>query len=388
VNTREKFLAVMHGEPGSHTVKWEFGYWAGALRRWYAEGLLKIQGIPDDLGDGNEVYAEGTGWTPASVRDMDVHVALGMDEGNKRIPVWPFIYPPFERQVLEDHGDWQLVRREDGMIAQERVGGTSVPRFVRGPVGNWADWNKLREERLQPNWRSRLMVDWETWVRKIQDRTYTVSVGAGGMGFYGGLRALFGDEQVLYAFYDQPDLVREIVSYLADFWIALYDPLLSQVRADYVIFWEDMAYKGGSLISPKMFREFLLLPYQRLTGFFREHGLDIMLVDCDGDVRQLIPVLKEAGVTGLFPFEVTAGQNIVEIRQQYPDLHILGGIDKKALAAGREAVDRELEKVPFMLRQGRYVPYVDHFVPPDVSWDTFKYYRTRLNEMIDAYATT
>jgi uroporphyrinogen decarboxylase len=36
-----------------------------------------------------------------------------------------------------------------------------------------------------------------------------------------------------------------------------------------------------------------------------------------------------------------------------------------------------------MLQQGGYIPYVDHFVPPDVSWDNFLYYRQQLNNLID-----
>jgi hypothetical protein len=36
-----------------------------------------------------------------------------------------------------------------------------------------------------------------------------------------------------------------------------------------------------------------------------------------------------------------------------------------------------------VLKTGGYIPYGDHFIPPDVSWEGFKYYRTRLNQIID-----
>ena len=42
-----------------------------------------------------------------------------------------------------------------------------------------------------------------------------------------------------------------------------------------------------------------------------------------------------------------------------------------------------LEPVAELLRQGGYVPFADHSVPPDTSWPLFKYYRERLNEIID-----
>jgi len=63
---------------------------------------------------------------------------------------------------------------------------------------------------------------------------------------------------------------------------------------------------------------------------------------------------------------------------------MMGGIDKRALVAGKEAIDRELEaRIPFMLKRGGYIPTVDHLVPPDVSFENFRYYREKLNGMID-----
>ncbi|MHC4252736.1 MAG: hypothetical protein ACYS9X_26760 [Planctomycetota bacterium] len=64
---------------------------------------------------------------------------------------------------------------------------------------------------------------------------------------------------------------------------------------------------------------------------------------------------------------------------------MMGGLDKSALARGREAIDRELAKVPFMLESGRYVPGLDHGVPLDVSWDDYRYFYDRLRELIWKY---
>jgi hypothetical protein len=35
-----------------------------------------------------------------------------------------------------------------------------------------------------------------------------------------------------------------------------------------------------------------------------------------------------------------------------------------------------------MLKQGGYIPCLDHYVHPDVSWASFAYYRQRLCDMI------
>jgi uroporphyrinogen decarboxylase len=114
-------------------------------------------------------------------------------------------------------------------------------------------------------------------------------------------------------------------------------------------------------------------------------GVTIFIVDSDGNLEKLIPLFLEAGITALFPFEVQAGNDIVSIRRKYPRLQILGGIDKLKIAQGKAAIDEELNsKVSVMLRSGGYIPHVDHHVHPDISWEDFIYYRTRLNEMIQA----
>jgi uroporphyrinogen decarboxylase len=60
-----------------------------------------------------------------------------------------------------------------------------------------------------------------------------------------------------------------------------------------------------------------------------------------------------------------------------------GGMDKRVPAKGKTAIDQELDsKIPFMLRQGGYIPYLDHLIPPDIPWDNFVYYRNRLNKLI------
>ena len=55
--------------------------------------------------------------------------------------------------------------------------------------------------------------------------------------------------------------------------------------------------KTGPLISPKLFRDFMLQPMKRVTKVLREHGIEIIMVDSDGNVDELIPLWLEAKVT-------------------------------------------------------------------------------------------
>jgi uroporphyrinogen decarboxylase len=183
--------------------------------------------------------------------------------------------------------------------------------------------------------------------------------------------------------------MHDIDDHIANVWLAMLEVLFKKVKLDFIFFWEDMAYKNGPMISPAMFDTFVAPYYQRVTDFLKSRGCDIILVDTDGNCWELIPGFLKAGVTGISPYEVNAGMDIVKVRETFPELMMYGGLNKVAIASGKKAIDAELDtKLPPMLVQGRYIPCLDHLVPPNVSWENFLYYRERVNDYVQKYQKT
>jgi len=366
------------------------GYWAGALQRWYDEGL---PGSQQEL-RAREPYAEwvaGPGQAPSGKRvgrrDHDVTDYFGMDRGAVAVPVNSTVCPLYETVVMEETDEYLITRGGDGVTSKElkdpHTG--SMPFWIDYPVHNREEWEQFKAERYQPNLSERLPDDWDTVRAAFQTRDYPLCLGSGLTGFFGSVRQILGAELTLMTFCDDPAWMHEMMDYLAGFYVTLYDEILSQLSVDFAFHWEDMCYVAGPLISPDMFRTFMLEPYKKLTGMLKDHGVDIIMVDTDGNCTSLIPLFIEGGVTAMYPFEAQAHMNVAAVRARYPALGMQGGIDKKALAAGKDAIDRELEgKVPVVLKGG-YIPHVDHGVPPDVSWEHFCYYRRKLDSMLDKY---
>ena len=381
MNCRERFLATMRFETVDRVPLWEFGYWVGAARRWLAEGMPSASGIPDELANGAILRGEGLWWDEEKPPERDIHRFFQHDPGMRHVMLNNFLCPKFSPEILEDRTETVIARDEWGMLQSRRKDESTLPHFIRGPVRNRDDWEQLRADRLRPTLDGRLPDSWPELVVEYGARDYPLALG-GSQGFYGSARRLLGETQVLLATYDQPGLLRDIMTYLADFWCAIYDQVLNQVDVDLALIWEDMCFKTGSLVSPAHFREFMLGPYRKLTTVFRDHGVDVILSDTDGNCWELIPLFLEGGVTGLYPFEVAADMDVAKVREAFPRLQMLGGIDKRALAEGPGAIDMELSRVSSLLTGGGYIPHVDHAVGPDVSWAHFVYYRRQLNEMI------
>jgi uroporphyrinogen decarboxylase len=148
--------------------------------------------------------------------------------------------------------------------------------------------------------------------------------------------------------------------------------------------WEDMCYKNGPIISPKLFDTFMRPYYKELLGFLKQDlGIPIIGVDTDGDMHLLIPKFVEAGANLMWPFEVLSGMDVLEVRRQWPrEFAIWGGMDKRALVKDHAAISAEVMRVvPPMLSCGGYIPCIDHSVPPDVSFENWNYYLHLVREL-------
>lgn len=389
MNVRERFLATLAFEPGVRPPLWEFAYWGGTIERWYGEGLPRRKGFARPLTFGEPATGPGAYWgcpPLAAPRAEDVSTCLGLDGDYQCVPLENWVFPPFKEEILADEGDNVIFRDKQGVVMRKRKDDASRPGYLSWPVSNRRDWQQLKEERFQVQLTERLPSNWKTLVDEYKRRDYPMALGGFPGGYFGSLRYLMGEMRLLTAYYDEPDLVHDIADSLTDFWIELYGAVLQDVQVDTFEIWEDMCYKAGPLISPATFREFMSPYYERLIGFLRQNGIRNFIVDTDGDCTKLIPLFLEAGVTALLPFEVQAGMDIREVRREYPRLQILGGLDKRRIAEGKAAIEAELRgKVPFMLKHGGYVPYMDHLVPPEVSWEDFRYYRQLIAELVEEH---
>ena len=192
-------------------------------------------------------------------------------------------------------------------------------------------------------------------------------------GFFWFPRTLFGIENHLCAFYDEPELMHRMNNGLAVFHIRAMDAIFDILTPDMVGFAEDMSYNHGPMISHDMFNEFIAPYYKRVLPYIKERGVKA-LVDSDGDVRQLIPWFIALGMDGIYPLERQAGVDIVALRDKYPNLLMMGAYDKMVMSKGEAAMRVEFERLLPVMRSGRFLPSVDHQTPPEVSLENYQIY--------------
>ena len=76
--------------------------------------------------------------------------------------------------------------------------------------------------------------------------------------------------------------------------------------------------------------------------------------------------------------------DVTRLRQSFPHLQMMGGVDKLKLMGNLQDIDLVLnQKILPTVRSGGYIPMIDHLVPPEVSWENFIYYRRALNQAVE-----
>lgn len=355
---RERFVACLLGEPVDRPPYWLFwSPWATTWARWEREGK------------------------PASVKD---HRSIFQpDQPPIGVPVNCGPCPRIERSVIQE--DLESVTFIDswGIKRRDLKGRVSMSQFLEFPVKDRKDWERFKEERLDPDHPDRLRGDWRTRCAEWTQKGYPIQLGYyPDVTIFGGVRWLLGDEECLIAFYTMPDLIHEMMDHLASLYLTVFEHVVQEVRVDVILIWEDMCGRQGPLISPAHWDEFMGSPYRRIKAFARRHGIPLISVDTDGDPARIIPPMMRAGVNYLYPMEVAAGCDVNRLREQYPTLGMMGGIDKRALAIGPAAIDKELERIKPAVEQGRYIPDLDHLIPDDVSWDHYCYYAEALKKLV------
>ena len=358
MNDRERFIATVVGEPVDRPCYWlNWGPWPSTWRRWEREGK------------------------PAEVTDHRTF----MDPDMPPLPV-PMNTGPCPRRepvVLEEDAEYVIFLDGWGIKRRDYKGGESMPAFLDFPVKDRRDWLEYRDRWLDPDDPRRLEGNWREVVEGWMDKGYPIQLGYypdGGV--FGAFRWLMGDEAGLMAFRTMPDLVHEIMDHITDVYLTVWEKAVREVRADSIHLWEDHCFRNGPLISPKMWQEFMGPNYRRIKAFAERHNILVMSVDTDGNPDRIAQPMIDAGVNWLFPLEVAAGCDVNVWRDKYPTLAYMGGIDKRELANGPAAIDRELARVKPAMEKGRYIPDLDHLVPDDVSWENYLYYVHALKRMV------
>jgi hypothetical protein len=324
MNPVERFCAVMQFQPVDRLPRWEWAmWWDKTIDRWKTEGLPgELTGVFEiaqyfGLDPYQQFWFSTTESTTEAVQHHVEGVVADMDD---YLRILPRLYPGHNEAI--------------------------------GSMGPWAGQQRNGEA-----------VVWITLE-----------------GFFWFPRTLMGFERLMYAYYDQPELIHRINQDLLEFNLALLDKIAAVCVPTFMTLAEDMSYNNGPMISRGIFEDFLASYHRNLIARAKELGISTIIVDTDGDVTLLVPWLESVGAAGVLPLERQAGVDGLALRRQFPRLCMVGHFDKMVMNRGEAAIRGEFERLRPLMKTGGFIPSVDHQTPPGVSLEEYRLYLRLLKE--------
>ena len=346
---RERFNRQMHYQSIDRCFNMEFGYWDENFTEWamFRENGVKNNGQADIFFNFDTMGGIGTrGW----------------------------MLPAFEERMIEETATTRIYINGDGLLAESpKDGHSSIPHYTTPTVVTPEDWQKVKEDRFILDDPRRKQNIEALKAAHPAARTYPLGIGCGSM--IGKIRDMLSFEGLAYAMYDYPEMVEDMVETCCQLVERGLDELLPHFDFDFAEGWEDICFKNGPIVSVSFFRDIIMPRYKRIHTKLAARGIDLWYMDCDGDVRPILPFFLEGGVNCLFPFEVNGCAHPGELLDQYDgQLRIMGGIDKIEMAKGPEAITAYLKSVERLVARGGYIPFCDHRCPPSVSQENYLFY--------------
>ena len=211
-------------------------------------------------------------------------------------------------------------------VPTESTGNALIPKtsdFILEDIADWRDVIKA-PDLSGVDWEMVVKKDFEFW--HINRETTAVGMGIH-MGYFQLLMSFMGFSNGLMAYYEDPDEVKALFEYMADFYCGIAERYIDICKPDYWFLVDDTAAWANPFISPEMYREFLLPLYDRQAKFGRDRGLPIAMHNC-GKCESIIDDLVDIGVTQWNPAQTC--NDLKAIKAKHGNrLVIAGGWDAR-----------------------------------------------------------
>lgn len=201
------------------------------------------------------------------------------------------------------------------LIGQDAIIVESIwtPFKKRNPDGSAGGMIADRSIKTRSDWRSKVVVPGEAEIEEkmVFVREYRQAIDGSGtkIGFCVLIAAFF---QMLYEFvigledamklvYEDRDFIEEMLEASTDYWVRFCRAAVAN-GVDFIWTADDVAFKTGLFLPPKLMREMWLPKLKRIHEPALAAGKPIMF-HSDGNIDELVPMLLEAGVSCINPMD-------------------------------------------------------------------------------------
>jgi len=317
--------------------------WPDTIKRWHKEGLPEDKDVMDFLG-------------------LDVICGIHpFDDGLS--DAFPYI-------VYEETEEYKVDRNCYGVKVKYWKNRYATHIELDHAVKDRNDWERVKWA-LYPSG-ERITKDIVETSRKAREKGHFITLNCCEPYWFS--FKMLGMENLCVQLKIDPEFIEDICTRYMEF---LREMLIMTVNKglewDAIWFFSDMAYKNGPMFSPSDYRRFFLPHHKEISQFCKKQG-KFLLLHSDGNMRELIPSVIEAGFDAIQPLEARAGNDVRIYKEQFgKKICLFGNISADILATGnRQAIEEEIRsKVLIAKEGGGYIYHSDHTIPSTVSLESY-----------------
>ena len=153
-------------------------------------------------------------------------------------------------------------------------------------------------------------------------------------------------QNCLMALYEFPDEMHELIDCITQFELDFAAELCKYVKPDAIFHHDDWGTQISTFMSPDMFREFYKPAYEKIYGYYKAHGVELVIHHSDSYAATLVPDMIDMGID--IWQGVMTSNNIPELIKQYGGkISFMGGIDSASVdfpGWTREIIANEVER--------------------------------------------
>lgn len=234
---------------------------------------------------------------------------------------------------------------------------------VAYPIGDESDWkNYTMPDPMLP---SRLNGFWDT--QKICGEADMAIIGSV-RGPFSATMLLMGMENLSMSFYDDPEIVKKVMTACTDFFITGGRRMI-EAGADLILIADDYGGSTAPLMSTAHFVEFILPQIKRQVAAYSHAGAPVVF-HSDGNIKPFTDMMVDTGIAGLNPIERAAGMDLGEMKRKYGDrIALVGNVNNKTTLVTGSPSDVEAEVKECIQTAGTgggYILCSDHSVHDDI----------------------
>ena len=153
-------------------------------------------------------------------------------------------------------------------------------------------------------------------------------------------------QNCLMNFCEYPDEMHELIDALTDWELKKAEQLCKYIKPDALFHHDDWGSHNSTFISPEMWREFIKPAYAKIYGYYKAHGVEVIIHHSDSYAATIVPDMIDVGIDVWQG--VVSTNNIPELIEKYGDkICFMGCIDSAKVdfpGWTKEDIKREVRK--------------------------------------------